>query len=204
MQGRGPGRLACGTLFGFWDLDFGIWSLEFGVWNLEFGVEMRSLMLFRHAKSDWGTAGARDHDRPLAPRGREAAKTMGRLLKRLDQLPETIWTSTAERARSTIQLASEAGSWNRPVIESEEIYGASHQALLDFIRSLPADCGSAMLVGHEPTFSSLASLLIGGGRLRFPTATIAAIRFDCADWTQITSGAGQLVWMMAPKLVAQL
>ena len=38
---------------------------------------MRRLMLLRHAKSDWTVPGARDRDRPLNARGREAAPKMG-------------------------------------------------------------------------------------------------------------------------------
>ena len=34
---------------------------------------MRSLILFRHGKSDWDAPYSSDHERPLAGRGKEAA-----------------------------------------------------------------------------------------------------------------------------------
>ena len=37
-------------------------------------VEMKSILLFRHGKSDWNASYKRDHDRPLSKRGVKAAK----------------------------------------------------------------------------------------------------------------------------------
>ena len=48
---------------------------------------MLSLILFRHGKSDWDAPYANDHERPLANRGKEAARCMGRLLSHTRQVP---------------------------------------------------------------------------------------------------------------------
>ena len=37
---------------------------------------MKTLLLARHAKSDWGDASVRDHDRPLNARGLRDAPAM--------------------------------------------------------------------------------------------------------------------------------
>ena len=37
------------------------------------------IILYRHGKSDWGAAYGSDHDRPLAKRGINSAKIMGKL-----------------------------------------------------------------------------------------------------------------------------
>ena len=67
---------------------------------------MAVLLIMRHAKSDWSVGGMTDHERPLAPRGVEAAGAMGRFLARCGQAPELVFTSTAERARATAELGS--------------------------------------------------------------------------------------------------
>ena len=41
---------------------------------------MKTLLLARHAKSDWGMPGLSDHDRPLNGRGRRDAPAMARRL----------------------------------------------------------------------------------------------------------------------------
>ena len=43
---------------------------------------MLHLYLLRHGKSDWEALSGSDHDRPLAPRGRRAARRVGRLRRR--------------------------------------------------------------------------------------------------------------------------
>ena len=41
----------------------------------------KQLLLLRHAKSSWDEPGLADHDRPLATRGRKAAKRLGAQLR---------------------------------------------------------------------------------------------------------------------------
>ena len=42
---------------------------------------MKTLGIFRHAKSDWNDARLRDFDRPLNKRGRKGAAIMGRHIR---------------------------------------------------------------------------------------------------------------------------
>ena len=65
----------------------------------------RTLILLRHAKSDW-SGSAPDFDRPLAERGRAQAPLAGRwLANHVDRIDLAI-VSPAERARETWELAS--------------------------------------------------------------------------------------------------
>ncbi|NJL86452.1 MAG: hypothetical protein HC886_11470 [Leptolyngbyaceae cyanobacterium SM1_1_3] len=57
-----------------------------------------------------------------------------------------------------------------------------------------------MLVGHEPTWSTLTSLLIGGGELSIATATVVRIDFESA-WSEVAYRQGSLVWLLPPKLL---
>jgi phosphohistidine phosphatase len=58
-----------------------------------------------------------------------------------------------------------------------------------------------MVVGHEPTWSELVSLLVGGGAVRIATAAVACLELAANDWSAIEPGAGRLVWLVAPKLL---
>ena len=49
---------------------------------------MKSIILFRHGKSEWNTFYDSDHNRPLAPRGIKAAKKMGVFLANKKQVPD--------------------------------------------------------------------------------------------------------------------
>jgi len=63
---------------------------------------MKTVVVFRHAKADWGVPDEADHDRPLSGRGRSDAARMGRFLSRVGPVPESILCSSAKRARSTL------------------------------------------------------------------------------------------------------
>jgi phosphohistidine phosphatase len=161
---------------------------------------MRHLLLLRHAKAA-RPEGVRDHDRPLTGRGRRDAELMGRFLTAAEGAPGLIVTSTAERARATAELAKEAGAWRAAVRETPALYEATTERALDIVRSLERSRETVMLVGHEPTWSTLATLLVGGGQLRLPTAGLAHVAFDCADWAEVGPRAGVLYALIIPALL---
>ena len=90
-----------------------------------------SLIVFRHAKSEWSEdyAGA-DAERPLAKRGRKAAKLAGRFLADIDSVPEAVICSPAKRARATLELAREARDWESSVREAQPLYDGGVEGLL--------------------------------------------------------------------------
>ena len=51
---------------------------------------MKTLILFRHGKSDWSGGTENDHDRPVSKRGRTAAQVMGRFLTLARQVPRPL------------------------------------------------------------------------------------------------------------------
>ena len=65
---------------------------------------MRTLILFRHAKSAWDDPDTLDFDRPLAERGITAAPVMAQWLKNTGLGPDFDICSRALRARATLEL----------------------------------------------------------------------------------------------------
>lgn len=163
---------------------------------------MKTLLLFRHGKSDWSSDTGEDRDRPLARRGEKAARSMGEWLTRAGRVPDAALTSPAVRARTTLELAMKAGGWDCPVAVSESLYGAGVPAVVDEIRRQPDDVGTLLLVGHEPTWSESVQLLVGGGRHRVPTGAVAGIDFDVDTWDTVRAGGGELAFLVAPRLIA--
>ena len=161
--------------------------------------DSKSLILFRHAKSDWDADYNGDHERPLANRGVNAAMTMGRLLASSGKLPDLIVCSTAVRAKQTLELANQSGKWNCETQFTDDLYEASVTNVIRLVQQLSKDINSVMLVGHEPTWSYLTSTLIGGGNIRFPTAAMVRIDFYFNDWHSLDVASGQLRWLLQPR-----
>lgn len=166
-------------------------------------VTIRRIILFRHAKSDWSAGSESDHDRPLNRRGRSAAPLMGRFLSAVGQVPDRALTSTAVRARTTVELAARAGGWPCPLEPVPELYGASPEGLLELVRSRDDSDESLLLGGHEPTFSGFAGELVGSARIKVPTAAMVRIDLGVATWKEAAFGSGTLVWLVSPKLLSR-
>jgi phosphohistidine phosphatase len=164
---------------------------------------MKILLLLRHGKSDW-TADLADHDRPLAPRGRDAAGRIGRFLADLGQVPERVVSSTAVRARDTAKRAAKVGEWVPEIETTDEFYGIDPDRLLAWIHGVEEPAGSLLLVGHQPTWSMFAEGLIGGGNLRFPTAALARINLHVERWADVYPGCGELVWYQIPRVLKRI
>ncbi len=159
---------------------------------------MKRLILLRHAKSDWDAEFQSDHSRPLNERGMTSARAIGLALARSNQVPDSVISSSALRAQSTAFLAADTGAWDTEIQITDELYGTSAGAVLSIIKDTPDDVDRLMLVGHEPTWSTAAGVLIGGGRVRVRTGCAVAI--DLAGWALAEPGRGELAWMLTPRL----
>jgi len=112
-----------------------------------------SLIVFRHSKSDWSADyGGPDLERPLAKRGRKAARAAGRFLAGTE-VPDSVICSPALRAKATLALASEARDWVWSARESGALYDEGVEGLLGEVRREPESTRLLMVVGHEPTCS---------------------------------------------------
>jgi phosphohistidine phosphatase len=149
----------------------------------------RTLILLRHAKSDW-SANEPDRLRPLAKRGRRQAPEAGRWLAGRVGTIDLAVVSTATRAQQTWQLASAELAVPPPVRDEDRVYAASAHELLDLVRELPADAGTVVLVGHNPGFEDLATTLTGQP-VEMPTSALAVIDVP-GGWASVAAAGGVL------------
>ena len=163
----------------------------------------KRIILFRHGKSDWQANFQTDHERPLSKRGEKAARTMGNYLLRIDSVPEYALTSSALRARMTLELAAATG-WDTRSEVSDALYAATPDNVLQEIQGIAPAYTTAILVGHNPTWSELTSLLLGGGEFDLSTAAMVCVDFEVDTWLEVSYGEGALVWLQRPKMIEKL
>lgn len=146
---------------------------------------MVTLILVRHAKSDWGDPGLPDHDRSLNARGQRDAPVMAdRLAARLHALHEPVdrlISSTALRARTTAAVFADALGVALELdpqlylASPETLTGAAVSAGTAADRGGDSPASTVLLVAHEPGLSELAARLTGGGITEMPTCAVARI-----------------------------
>ena len=165
---------------------------------------VRRIHLLRHAKSSWDEPSTPDRERPLAPRGRKAAKRLARHLRESDIRPNLVLCSSARRARQTLELI-ENGLPDDVEIEIEpDLYGASADGLLERLRALPPEVRTVMLIGHNPGLQDLGLMLAGSGedlpRLRehYPTLALASLQTRPSTWKTLAAGSATLTGLLVP------
>jgi len=169
---------------------------------------LKTLGLFRHAKSDWHDQRLRDFDRPLNKRGRKGAALMGRHIRDQGLKWNQIIASPAVRVTETIDIAAEAAGGTPPVKWDRRVYLASSATLLDLLREQEGNPDSIIMIGHNPGLEDLIFDLVpddGSSPLRdiveekFPTATFAVLELDIDRWEDLSEGCGRLVHLTRPR-----
>ena len=159
----------------------------------------RTLVLMRHAKSDWADSSLSDHDRPLNSRGQKAAPLMAYWLADNGITPEKILCSSAQRTQETVSLMTPCWESNPELSILEGLYLASPETILNTIASGGGDAAALMVVAHNPGTAGLASYLAQQA-IDMPTAAIAIFKFSISDWNQLSADTqAELVDYMRPK-----
>jgi phosphohistidine phosphatase len=167
----------------------------------------RTLYLLRHAKSAWDDPSLADSERPLAPRGRAASATIADYIRDHAIAPEVVICSPAVRARQTLEGLGDALGTARVEIEPS-LYDANETDLLERARKLAPDVASAMMVGHNPSIQRFALLIAEESerldqlRQKFPTAALATLAVDTADWHELRAGDAALTGFVKPRDLA--
>jgi phosphohistidine phosphatase len=167
---------------------------------------MKILTLLRHAKSGWDDPVSRDFDRPLNPRGRRAARTVGREMKAQGLVFDRVLASPARRVIETLEEVAAGFGTIGPEYD-RRLYLAATATLLDIVRHAPDSAERLLLVGHNPGLEELAlrlareddDALRGEVEVKYPTGTVAEIELPVESWTEVKEGTGRIARFIRPR-----
>lgn len=160
---------------------------------------MKTLLIMRHAKSSWKTAGQADRDRPLNKRGKNDAPRMGKLLAEQSIAPDVILCSTANRASQTCEGVLQGADWKCQPTPLDQLYLASPETICSCLSELDQGVDCALVIAHNPGLTELVQELTGEVD-HMPTGAIAQIELDIADWAKLSGPLdGELVNFWIPK-----
>ncbi len=160
----------------------------------------KTLYLVRHAKSSWVNPSYSDFDRPLNDRGQRDAPEMGRRLKAKGIRPDLIVCSPARRAIETLELLNaELGVDQDSIYMQKRLYEASTPTLIDIIQSLENSDESAMVIGHNPSMSWVATQISGEPIGDLPTCSVVGLELDSNDWNMAGICAAKKIFLDYPK-----
>lgn len=168
-------------------------------------MQSTTLMIMRHAKTEWQASSGLDYDRCLTDRGQRNAPQMGQWLITHDYTPDKLIASTAKRAEQTAIAC--AAQWQhdiRAIQWEKSIYNASLTTLLGIVGTSVSLKQTSLLIGHNPGLAELilylcADRLPDCARANFmPTGAIAVLHNLNAE-NVIDYGAWECVDYMTPK-----
>jgi phosphohistidine phosphatase len=144
-------------------------------------MTVRTLLLMRHAKSDY-PVGVPDRDRPLAARGERDAVAAGIWLQAAYPVIDRVVVSPARRARETwMRVADfvEAGE----KCDDARVYDDWGADLRDVVAGLADGIHTALIIGHNPGIEEFVVSHAPGGdprtlervQRKFPTSAIAVL-----------------------------
>lgn len=162
----------------------------------------RTLILVRHAKSDWDDPMLEDHARPLNPRGRDAAGRVGRWLAREGLRPDAALVSSARRTRETWELLSaELDAPPAPQV-LDALYHASPAVMLQALRAATAPV--VLMLGHNPGIAAFAATLLRRAPPHprfadYPTCATLVAGFDAPGWSAVGPAGGTAQAFVVPR-----
>lgn len=169
--------------------------------------DSRLLLLMRHGKAESGS-GRSDHERDLAPRGVTQAELVGEYLDAQNVEVSRVLVSDALRTSRTWEsVASRMPDFDGEVSHHEEIYSGGAAELLSLVHEVEPRHPVVMVVGHEPTISTLASLLasedseagaVAQARIGMPTGAMAVLSGPLGSWEGLEEGALTLHTIVRP------
>lgn len=153
---------------------------------------MKSLSLLRHAKTERDSATGRDFDRRLTERGQVDAERIGAEISELGLAFDLILCSPAVRAAETAEHASLSPRYD------QRIYDASAGELLAIVQEVDDQIERLMMVGHNPGFEQLASMLLGTP-VEMPTGALIEIELPVDQWSEVGGAEGRIIRFLTPK-----
>lgn len=160
------------------------------------------LILMRHAKSSWDAAGMRDFERPLAPRGHDAADRMGRWLAETGHAPQAVLCSPARRARETWAHVARHLPAPEVVLDDPRLYLAEPATIWSLLEGVRHP--SVLVIGHNPGIGELAGMVAHPPPAhpkfaKYPTCATLIAEFDAADWATATPADGRTLAFAVPR-----
>jgi len=161
---------------------------------------MKHLTLIRHAKSSWSDTTLSDWERPLSKRGQKSAPVMGQILRERNINFDQVFTSSARRARTTIEIiCHEIEIASASIVVTDDLYTFSYSDVLDWLRQVDNNYHDIALAGHNPACHELYQFLTNRRLAKFPTCAVARFEFNLEKWSEISSGTGKLVFFDIPR-----
>ena len=161
---------------------------------------MKTLVLVRHAKSDWSEAGMSDIERPLNERGKKDAPEMAKRLRKKGLKIDAFISSPAKRAFRTARFFAEEFDVKKEAIREEKVlYGALPSQFEQVVSLLNDKEDTVVLFSHNPGITEYVNTLCDVRTDNMPTCAMFAVQADVEKWQDFAKAEKNFLFYDYPK-----
>jgi phosphohistidine phosphatase len=161
---------------------------------------MKSLILVRHAKSDWGNLELDDFERPLNDRGKRDAPAMAHRLLDKKAKPDAFIASPAKRAAKTAKIfAEEMKVKKEKIIFKPELYLAGPEVFYTVIENADDSFETIAVFSHNEGITHFANMLTNARVDNIPTSGVFAIKINANSWKDFRKAEKEFWFFDYPK-----
>ena len=161
---------------------------------------MKTLILVRHAKSDWGNDTITDLFRPLNTRGYSDAQILAKQLSQKIPVPQLWITSPAIRSYSTAIVFAEAFNYDPgKFFINKNNYEASVKTLQETVTSIADTIETAFMFGHNPGFTKFFNEHSDAFADNIPTCGVVSLSNDVLSWKDFLNTKTKNDFYIYPK-----
>ena len=163
------------------------------------------LYLIRHSNAvDPGTPEYEDDSqRPLSEKGREKMRRISSALEKLGVKPDLILSSPFVRAAQTAEILAKRLKFKREIVFCDSLVPIGNAETLIGEINEKYSVDELVLVGHEPSLSTLVGALTAGNAevsVNFKNGSVCCLSADDLH----TERKAILDWLLTPKILSKL
>lgn len=161
---------------------FGRFFVSFNIVNIpSTEVNVKNLILMRHAKSDW-SGNVDDFERVLTKRGQKNCQALRTWFTENKIKPDVALVSSAKRTQLTFELIFGTPEIRPVSIQYQEtLYEGDSAQIIQTIRKVASTHNTILVIAHNPSISQAAYSLCMLGQKEslsiFPTGAFAMLSF---------------------------
>lgn len=162
-------------------------------------IMKRTIIIVRHAKSDWSNGELSDFERPLNARGKRDIPIMASYLIQHYPSIDLAIASDSVRTTETIEGIKKYGYTIAQLSYNHKLYLASKETIETIISETPETTTTILICAHNPGVSDFVQSMCGLDFFDMPTLGIVYIEVEIEQWTDIFSARGSIVRFDYPK-----
>ena len=151
-----------------------------------------NLFLLRHGEAEFGAGPGGDIARKLTFSGINQLSRLANLLKAKQIVFDLVLSSNAKRTQQSTEILTKLVSAKK-IQFLRELYEADAHQMLDFIQQSESEVTNLLIVGHNPTISTLVSYLTGEDFIQLQPGMMAKIEIITEKWKEVGRSTGILL-----------